>query len=45
MISVFLIIVLDTKRRWQVHYFEGQWIPGVSLVATLNDQRLIVWIF
>ncbi len=27
----------DTKRRWEVNYFEGQWIPGVSAGGCRNN--------
>lgn len=27
----------DTKRKWEVNYFEGQWIPGVSAGGCRNN--------
>lgn len=27
----------DTKRRWQVNYFEGQWISGLSAGGCRNN--------
>ena len=27
----------DAKRRWEVNYFEGQWIPGVSSGGCRNN--------
>ncbi|KAI2805674.1 Calpain-1 catalytic subunit [Blomia tropicalis] len=27
----------DQKRRWEVNYFEGQWIPGVSAGGCRNN--------